>query len=115
MPTIAQFVTDATKRVDDLGPASVATEKALSLTLPIDPRDLERIAAHIDRHGMAGVNTVIAAIVQAARRIGANPVLVSVLANSAEPEIARARAFGMLAMHMARHGDPAVSTAVDPG
>jgi class 3 adenylate cyclase len=103
VPTIAQLVTDAKKRTDNLDPATVAAEKASSKILPIDLRDLESVAAHIDRHGMAAVDSAIAALVEHARHIGANPVLVSVLADPDEPEIARARAFGMLAMHVAWH------------
>jgi hypothetical protein len=110
MPTNAQRVTDAKKRVDNLGPAAVAAENVSSRISPIDLRDLERVAAHIDRHGMAAVDTAIADIVQAASHTGANPVLVSVLADPAQPGVARARAFGMLAMHLARHGHPVAPT-----
>lgn len=111
MPTVEQLATDAKMRVDNLNPATVTAETVSSGILRIDLRDLERVAAHIDRHGMPAVDAAIAAIVEHARHNGANPVLVSVLADPAEPEIARARAFGMLAMHMARHAHRAVTTA----
>lgn len=64
-------------------------------------RYLERIAFDIDRFGIGAVEFTLAGVVDRARSAGVSPVLVSVLDDPSEPEIARARAFGMIATRMA--------------
>ena len=65
-------------------------------------RYLHRLAADIDRRGMVAAEPAIAALADRARRAGASPVLVSVLTDPFAPEIARMRAFGMIAGQVAR-------------
>lgn len=65
-------------------------------------RFIENLAADIDRSGIAAVEPTISAVVEHARSAGVNPVLLSVLADASEPEVARARAFGLVATHLAR-------------
>ena len=62
---------------------------------------LDRIATDIDLYGVASTESAIATVVERARGADVNPVLVAVLSDAAEPEIARARAFGMVAAELA--------------
>ena len=74
----------------------------------INDRSLERIAFDIDRFGINAVEFALDGVVDRARSADVSPVLVSVLADPSEPEIARARAFGMIATRVAgRAAQPA--------
>ncbi len=70
-------------------------------------RYLHRIAADIDQHGMAAVESDVSMIVDSARRAHIRPIAVSVLADRTEPEIARARAFGLVVSQLRRSVDHA--------
>jgi hypothetical protein len=67
-------------------------------------RYLYRIADDIDRHGVRAVERDVQAIVDDARRAGQMGAALDVLGDVAEPEIARARAFGIVATRLWRHG-----------
>jgi len=85
--------------------------------MSINDRYLYRIADDIDRHGMGAVECDVEAIVDHAQAAGMTGAALSVLGDTREPEIARARAFGVVATHLWQHGgasaDPArVLTAI---
>lgn len=58
--------------------------------------DLHLLAQELEAHGFVGHDTAINAVSRSARAAGLSPVLIDVLTNPTEPEIARLRAFGML-------------------
>ncbi len=60
-------------------------------------------AARIDADGIAAHEDLARRVVVAASRSGLCPVLVDVLADPAEPSVARERAFGRLAAALAQH------------
>ena len=64
--------------------------------------DLDLLALEFEGHGLAGCDLAVGAVVRAARIAGLSPVLVDVLGDTAEPEIARLRAFGRLARLLSR-------------
>jgi len=72
--------------------------------MSINDRYLYRIADDIDRHGMGAVECDVETIVDHAHRAGITGAALSVLSDTREPEIARARAFGVVATHLSRHG-----------
>ena len=84
-----------------------ATAEAVSTT------DLDLLARELAAHGLAGRDLAVGAVVRAARTLGLNPVLVDVLGDTAEPEIARLRAFGRLASLLSRLGRTDVPAAGD--
>jgi hypothetical protein len=57
--------------------------------------ELDRLAHTIAEHGVAAVESQLPAVVRAASRTEVPSVVLAVLENPAEPEIARARAFDM--------------------
>jgi hypothetical protein len=67
-------------------------------------QDLDRIAHDIDALGVGANETAIAMVVDRAWMAAVNPVLLSVLSDTTEPKIARARAFGMVATALAAAG-----------
>jgi len=74
------------------------------------PQLLARFADHIAADGIALVPAeLVAALVSAARAIGASDVLIGVVADPTEPPVARERAFGKLAGRLIGT-PPAVST-----
>ena len=64
--------------------------------------DLDLLALELEAHGLAGCDLAVRAVVSAARTAGLSAVLVDVLGDNAEPEIARLRAFGHLAILLSR-------------
>lgn len=72
--------------------------------MSINDRYLYRIADDIDRHGMGAVECDVEAIVDHAHRAGITGAALSVLSDTREPEIARARAFGVVATRLWQHG-----------
>jgi hypothetical protein len=62
---------------------------------------LARIASSIDTHGISANETAVAMVVHRASTAGVEPVLLSVLSDVTQPEIARDRAFGMIATALA--------------
>lgn len=76
-------------------------------------RILFRIADDIDRCGIHTVEEEIAGIVSRARDMGITGPVIDVLADSAAPGIARARAFGLVATRLAsRERTPVRSTGL---
>ena len=59
--------------------------------------NLSTLAADLAASGFAGHDAAIRSIVHAARARGVSPVLVGILADPREPEVARLRAFGRVA------------------
>ena len=72
--------------------------------MSISDREIERLAWHIELHGLAGHDEAIRNVVQRAHTAGASPVLAGVLADRNEPEVARIRAFGLVALQIAARG-----------
>ena len=64
-------------------------------------RDMDRLAWHIELHGLVGKEEALRNVVQLARTSGASRLLADVLADRTEPEVARIRAFGLLALQIA--------------
>jgi hypothetical protein len=74
--------------------SSVRTVHVMTtITLP----DLERIGRSIDERGLAAVPAdELRAVADTARELGGSAVLAAVLADPAEPDVTRVRAFGLL-------------------
>jgi hypothetical protein len=72
-------------------------EPMSTLHLPTSP-ELDGVAAALDRAGFAeqplAVRRALDAVVRRARAANVSPVLIAVLADDDEPEVARLRAFG---------------------
>ena len=68
--------------------------------------DLHLLAQEIESHGLVGHESAIDAVCRAARSAGLSPVLVDVLADPHQPEVARVRAFGMLTARLAGASAP---------
>ncbi len=66
----------------------------------IEDTEIDRLAWDVERAGLTGHEDVIERIIDRARPSGVNPVLVGVLADRAEPENARIRAFGRVALQL---------------
>ncbi len=66
----------------------------------IDDREIDRLAWTLERSGIAGHEDEIERVVERAGPEGASPVLVGVLGDRNEPECARIRAFGLVAMQL---------------
>ena len=75
--------------------------------------DLDLLALEFEAHGLAGRDLAVGAVVRAARIAGLSPVLVDVLGDTAEREIARLRAFGRLASLLSRLRRTDVPAACD--
>lgn len=74
------------------------------------PVTLAKLAADLESGGFVGHDTAVRSVVQAARARGVSPVLVDILADPGEPEVARLRAFGRVAATLSLR-PPAVATA----
>jgi hypothetical protein len=64
-------------------------------------QDLTRIASDIDRYGVAANEAAVTEVIGWAQAAGVDHVLLSVLWDATQPEVARARAFGMIATALA--------------
>lgn len=64
--------------------------------------DLSQLAWDLDSHGFAGRDAAVRYVERSARVAGLSPVVIAVFAGSAEPEVARMRAFGVIAAGLAR-------------
>jgi hypothetical protein len=79
---------------------------------------LDALAWEIEDGGIAGRELAMRRVVRAGQALGVSPTLVAVLADPAEPEVARLRAFGRIATALAEaarspHADGArMATAV---
>ena len=60
--------------------------------------DLEQLGADLDRGGFAGRESALRQVVHLARTYGVGGAAVGVLADESAPEVARLRAFGIVAM-----------------
>ena len=72
--------------------------------MSINDRYLDRIARDIDAHGLAAVECDVATIVDHARHVGADGAAVDVLADLTASDVARMRAFGLVAVRLAAAG-----------
>ena len=63
---------------------------------------LERMAWRLERDGLTGSDEDVAAVVGLARRSPVSQVLTEVLADESAPAVVRIRAFGKLALQLAR-------------
>jgi hypothetical protein len=68
---------------------------------PISDREIDRVAWRLEREGILPYENEVAAVVARARTTGVSPVLVEVLGDLTEPEVARIRAFGLVALRLA--------------
>ena len=68
--------------------------------------ELDALAWRIADHGAAAVEDDLAAALTTFRRLGLSPTLTELLADRTAPEIARARAFGELAVAAAATSRP---------
>ena len=76
-------------------------------------RDLTELASDLVSDGFAGHEAAVREVVRAARIARLSTVLVDVLADPREPEVARLRAFGRLSARLALRKDvpPAAASA----
>lgn len=72
--------------------------------MSINDHYLDRIARDIDVHGLAAVACDVATIVDHARRLGVGGAALDVLGDLAAPDVARMRAFGLVAMRLTAAG-----------
>lgn len=63
---------------------------------------LNELAWQIEASGLSAAEDEVGVVVSAARVTAASPVLIAVLADRTAPEAVRGRAFGRLALHLAR-------------
>jgi ABC-type sugar transport system substrate-binding protein len=63
--------------------------------------DLTNLASDLASNGFAGHDAAVRDVVRSARAYGIPSVLVDVLVDPREPEVARQRAFGMIASALA--------------
>jgi hypothetical protein len=66
--------------------------------------DLTNLASDLAFEGFAGHDAAVRDVVRSARAHGISSVLVDVLADPRQPEVARQRAFGMVVSTMAHGG-----------
>lgn len=66
-----------------------------------DAQNLARIASDIDLNGIAANGAAVARVVGWSRTACVDPVLLLVLSDETQPEVARLRAFGMVATALA--------------
>lgn len=62
--------------------------------------DFHALAQQVDLRGLQAAEPVLRDLTVAARNAGVSPVLVAVLADSSEPEVARIRALAKIRMAM---------------
>jgi hypothetical protein len=62
---------------------------------------LLHLASDLESFGFTGQEMALRSVVRAARAAGVTPLLVDVLADPSEPEVARLRAFGRVATELA--------------
>jgi hypothetical protein len=94
---------------------AIATPLPVAATRPSDPNrtsnpdhleladipQLSALAWDLADGGIAGRELAVRRVVRAAQALGVSPTLVAVLADPAEPEVARLRAFGRIATALA--------------
>jgi uridine phosphorylase len=67
----------------------------------MDKDEIERVAWRLEQRGIAGMERELHAVATAARRAGIRPVATAVLDDRHAPEVARIRAFGLVAVALA--------------
>jgi hypothetical protein len=65
-------------------------------------RTLAGLAADIDRFGLGAVEAEVTALAERAKDAGIDTIAVTVLADRDEPRVVRERAFGLVAMQLAK-------------
>jgi hypothetical protein len=92
---------------------TIATPLSVAAARPSDPTtnqdrfevadipQLDALAWEIEDGGIAGRELAVRRVVRAAQALGVSPTLVAVLADPAEPAVARLRAFGCVATALA--------------
>lgn len=63
-------------------------------------RTLDSLAADIDRFGLGAVEGEVTALVERAHDVGISSIALDLLTDRREPEIARERAFGLVAAQL---------------
>ncbi|NNE11233.1 MAG: hypothetical protein HKN41_03195 [Ilumatobacter sp.] len=85
------------------------------MILPVDPTtiaDLDRLGVLIDRNGIEAVPAhLLDAVIETAEQLGIRPVAKQVLADPAEPTVARERAFAHVAYGLFGARERAAATA----
>ena len=76
------------------------------------PTAAQQLAESVVADGFTAHRTALAAFLGAAERRGANPVLLAVAGNAAEPEVARLRALGRLVVELAGSSHRSETAAV---
>jgi hypothetical protein len=66
--------------------------------MSVVPFDLEQLAFDLDEHGFAGHEVAVGQVVDLARTYGVGGAAVGVLADAAADDVARMRAFGIVAV-----------------
>lgn len=93
----------AEPRRDTASPDASASFDGASFDPARHGRDpLTELGWCIERFGLAGVESEVAEVARRAGLAGVSPVLVGVLADEREPEVARIRAFGLVALGLSR-------------
>jgi hypothetical protein len=63
--------------------------------------ELAELGADLASDGITGHESAVRDVVRAARRAAVSPILTDVLADPRQPEVARLRAYGRIAAHLA--------------
>jgi hypothetical protein len=79
--------------------------------VPMSSTDLSELAWELASAGFAGRENAVRQVVRTSRTHGLDPVLVGILADAHQPEVARLRAFGRIAALLAAPAADAVSHA----
>lgn len=69
--------------------------------------EIEQLSWRIERQGLRGCNEALRRVAARARAEGLSPVLASIVADETEPEVARLRALGLLALRLGTATPPA--------
>jgi hypothetical protein len=72
----------------------------------VTAHQLLQLAWDLESRGFSGQEVALRPVIRAARAAGVSPLLVDVLADPAEPEVARLRAFGRVATELAAATPP---------
>jgi len=67
----------------------------------VSTSQLLHLASDLESFGFAGQEVALRPVLRAARAAGVTPLLVDILADPSEPEVARLRAFGRVATELA--------------
>jgi hypothetical protein len=91
---------------------SLTTSIRTLVLMEITDREIERMSWRIETSGSLADETAgVTAVVRRAAETGASTVLIGVLADPTEPEVARIRAFGKLALQLGQRRPTLVTAA----